>query len=233
MLLGVLVNAAAILVGSLVGLLLRRGISEKVSAAVMTGIGLCVAVIGLDGALKTENSLILILSISCGAVVGTLLDIDALLQRFGLWVQDKLTGGKSPQGKHGIAEGFVGGTLLYCVGAMAIVGSLNSGLIGDHSMLFTKSMLDGISSIMLAVSLGMGVALSSVSVFVYQGAIVLLSGLLRPLLSDACITEIGAAGSLLIVVIGTNMIGVTKIKAANFLPAVLFVPLFVWLFSLI
>lgn len=232
MLLGVLVNAAAILVGSLVGLLLRRGVSEKLSTAVMTGIGLCVAVIGLDGALKTENSLILILSITCGAIVGTALDLDALLQRFGLWVQNKL-GGKSEPGKHGIAEGFVGGTLLYCVGAMAIVGSLNSGLIGDHAMLFTKSMLDGISSIMLAVSLGAGVALSSASVFVYQGAIVLLSGLLRPLLTDACITEIGAAGSLLIVVIGTNMIGITKIKAANFLPAVLFVPLFVWLFSLI
>ena len=232
MLLGVLVNAAAILFGSLIGLLLRRGVSEKISTAVMTGIGLCVAVIGLDGALKTENSLILILSITCGAVVGTLLDLDALLQRFGLWVQNKL-GGKAEAGKHGIAEGFVGGTLLYCVGAMAIVGSLNSGLLGDHSMLYTKSMLDGISSVMLAVSLGAGVALSSASVLVYQGAIVLLSGLLRPLLTDACITEIGAAGSLLIVVIGTNTIGVTKIKAANFLPAVLFVPLFVWLFSLI
>ena len=228
--LGVIVNAVGIIFGSLLGLLLKKGIPQKVEKAVMTAIGLCVIIIGLQGALKGENALIMIFAMVLGTIVGTIIDIDKQVNRFGQFIERKV---KRPGQQGGIADGFVSGTLLFCVGAMAIVGSLNAGLQGDNEMLFTKALLDTTSSCMMTVSLGIGMALSGVSVFVYQGAIVLLAGLLQPLLTPAAITEITCVGSIMIAVIGTNMIGITKIKVANFLPALIFAPAFLWLFGLV
>ena len=228
--LGVFVNTLTVLLGSAVGLIFKKGIPEKVSRAVMLAIGLCTLYIGISGTLKGENTLVLILSMVFGAAVGTLLDLDGLISRLGGAVERRF----SREGGHvSLAEGFVTASLLFCVGAMTIVGSLNAGLRGDNEMLYTKSLLDLISSCMLAVSLGAGVLFSSVFVFVFQGALVLLARVLAPALTDAALAEITCAGSLLIVGLGLNLLGLTKLKVANYLPAILFAPLFVWLFTLL
>ena len=228
--LGVIVNTIAVIVGSSFGLLCQKGISSKFSDAIMTGIALCTVYIGISGALKGENTIVLILSMVFGAALGTALDIDGRLNRIGEYVEKRF----SRKGeKAGIAQAFVTASLLFCVGAMTIVGSLTAGLTGDNEMLFTKSVLDLISSSMLAVSLGIGVLFSAAFVFAMQGAIVLLAGLLEPVLTAAAINEIICSGSLLIIGLGLNMLGITKIKVANYLPAFLFAPVFLWLVSYI
>ena len=236
MLLGSIVNAAAILAGSAVGLFfrwcvrrfsLRRAesgnpLGERLQKIVMQGLALCTMYICISGALKGQNALIAILSIVLGALLGEILDLDGAVNRLGNWIQKKLTRPDSEGETSSVAEGFVTATLLFGVGAMAIVGSLNSGLLGDHSMLFAKSLLDGISSVVFSVSFGIGVPLSAVCVFVYQAVITLAAGALAPLLSDAVIAEMSCAGSLLIIAISLNMLGITKIKVMNFVPAIFF-----------
>ena len=219
--LGVLVNVGTVLVGSLVGLFLKRGIPEKITEALMTGIGLCTVFIGISGALQGENTLVLILSMAIGTVIGTLLDIDKQLNRLAAYVEARF---KQKDGQVTVAEGFVTASLLFCVGAMTIVGSLQAGLIGDCETLYTKATLDLISSCVLAASLGIGVLLSDIFVFIFQGGLVLLAGLLAPFLTDYAIGEMTCAGSVLIIALGLNLIGVTKIKVANYLPVILIPP---------
>ena len=228
--LGVIVNTIAVIVGSSVGLLCKKGIPKKFSDAIMTGIALCTVYIGISGALKGENTIVLIFSMVLGAIVGTALDIDGYLNRLGGVLEAKFS---KPGEKGGIAQAFVTASLLFCVGAMTIVGSLTAGLTGDNEMLFTKSVLDLISAAMLSVSLGIGVLFSAAFVFVMQGALVLLAGLLEPVLTAAAINEIICYGSLLIIGLGLNMLGITKIKVANYLPAFLFAPVVLWLVSFI
>lgn len=215
--LGTIVNALAIIGGSLVGFLFKGGIPDRINDTIMKGLALCILVIGITGAIKSENMIVVICSIVTGALIGEAIDIDRRLVKFGDAIETRL------QGKGGkISEGFVTASLVYCVGAMAIVGSLNSGLKGDNSILFTKAMLDGISAIMFTSTLGIGVALSGVSVFIYQGAITLSASLLQGILTQqAVITEVSAVGSVLIMGLGFNMLGLTKIKVANLLPAVI------------
>ena len=227
---GVLVNTGTILVGSAVGLLFKKGIPERVTNAVMIGLGLCTLYIGIDGALQDENVLIVIASMVLGAIVGTLLDIDGAINRLGKWIEGKFQ--KQEGDKVSVAEAFVTASLLFCVGAMTINGSLNAGISGDNSLLFTKSMLDLFSSIMLTASLGFGVMLSAVFVLVFQGALVLLAGVLAPVLTPLAIAEMTSAGSLIIVAIATNLIGITKIKVADYLPAIVFAPIICWIVSL-
>lgn len=219
--LGVLVNVGTVLVGSLVGLFLKRGIPEKITEALMTGIGLCTVFIGISGALQGENTLVLILSMAIGTVIGTLLDIDKQLNRLAAYVEARF---KQKDGQVTVAEGFVTASLLFCVGAMTIVGSLQAGLTGDCETLYTKATLDLISSCVLAASLGIGVLLSDIFVFIFQGGLVLLAGLLAPFLTDYAIGEMTCAGSVLIIALGLNLIGVTKIKVANYLPVILIPP---------
>lgn len=219
---GVLINVGAVVIGSLLGLLLKKGISKKYSDAVMTAVALCVVCIGFSGMLKGENILISIVSMVLGVLLGTLADIDGRLNRLGDFVSRKFSAG---DGKSSVAQGFVTGSLLFCVGAMAIVGSLEAGLDGDNTMLITKSVLDMISAMMLSAALGVGVMLAAAAVLLYQGTIVLLSGALQPLFSDAAVAELTCVGSMMIFVLGFNMLGVTKIKIANFLPALIFAPL--------
>ena len=179
--LGVLVNALAVLAGGSVGLLAKKGIPEKITNAIMTAIALCVIYIGVSGMLKGENTLVLIVSMVLGTAVGTLLDLDGRIERLGSRLERRFQrGGKSTP----IAEGFVTASLLFCVGAMAILGSFNAGLKQDYELLFTKSLLDGISSCMLSVSLGLGVLFSSVPLFIYQGLLALLAHVIAPLLSS-------------------------------------------------
>lgn len=224
---GVFVNVATVLIGSLIGLIFKKGISEKYSDAVMKGIGFCTILIGIQGMLKGENVLVAIVSMVLGAIVGTAVDIDRRLSSAGDFLSEKLKSKTSD--KTSIAEGFVTASLLFCVGAMTIVGSLNSGLKDDHTMIFTKSVLDFFSSMMLSASLGIGVIFAAFFVFVFQGGIVLLADVLEPLLIDAAIAEITCVGSLMILALGFNLTGIARFKVANYLPALFFAP-FVCLF---
>ena len=216
---GTLINCAAIILGSALGLLLRRGMKDSISKTVMQGIGLSVILIGLSGAIKTGNTLLVILSMVIGGVLGALIDIDSRMNRLGAWAQKKLTHGDDENNT--FAKGFVTASLIFCVGAMAVVGALDSGIRGDHSTLIAKAALDGVTSIILASSLGIGVMLSAAPVLVYQGAIALLGTAIAPLLSDVVVTEMSAVGGLLIMAIGINMLLDTEIKVANLLPAIL------------
>ena len=228
--LGVIVNTITVLIGSTVGLICKRAIPERITRAIMLAIGLCTVYIGISGSLEGENALVLILSMVFGTAVGTAIDLDRRITQFGELVNQKF---KRANGGVSLTEGFVTASLLFCVGEMTIVGSLNAGLRGDNEMLFTKSLLDLISSCMLSVSLGVGVMCAAAFVFVFQGALVLLAQFLAPILSAAAIAEITCAGSLMILALGLNLIGLTKLKVANFLPALIFAPLFTWLFSLL
>lgn len=228
---GVFVNVATVLLGSLIGLVFKKGISKKFTDAVMTGIGLCTILIGVQGMLKGENVLVAIISMVLGAIIGTAVDIDKRLNGVGELLSKKLKKGSSD--KVSLAEGFVTASLLFCVGAMTIVGSLNSGLKGDHSMIYTKSLLDFFSSMMLSASLGIGVPFAAVFVLLFQGSIVLLAGVLEPFLSAATIAEITCVGSLMILALGFNLTGIGKFKVANYLPALFFAPLVCRIFDML
>ena len=228
---GVLINTATVIIGSLIGLVFKKGIPKKITDAIMIGIGLCVIYIGISGALKGENTLILIGSIFIGVLIGTWIDIDRRITSAVEWVEKKFK--KSTDGAVSIAEGFVTASLLFCIGAMTIVGSLNAGLTGDIEMLLTKSVLDFISAAVLTVSLGIGVIFAAVFVLVFQGAIVLLAQFLQPILTPSSIAEITCAGSIMIIALGLNIIGVTKIKVANYLPAIIVAPIICWIITLV
>lgn len=223
---GVIVNTATVIVGSIIGLLFKKFIPKDWGDFIMKGIALCVLYIGMQGALGGNNALIAIISMAVGAVIGLALDLDKHLNNFANRIEKKF---KKDDNEISIAEGFVSASLLFCVGAMTIVGSLNAGLQGDNTLLFTKATLDGISAIILSATLGIGVLLSAGFVFVFQGAIVLLAQLVAPVLTDACINEMTCVGSLLILAIGLNMLGVTKLKVMNYMPAV-FLPIILCLF---
>ena len=218
---GVFVNVITVVVGSLVGLLFKKGIPEKVSNAAMVGLGACTLYIGISGSLCGENVLILIASVVLGSICGTLLDVDGAINRLANRVERCFQKeGKSDS----LAAGFVSATLLFCVGSMTVTGSIQAGLTGDNSVLITKATLDLVSSMMLSSSLGAGVLLAAGSVLVIQGGLVLLAGVVAPFLSAGAINEMTCTGSLLIVMIGTNLMGITKIKVADYLPAILFAP---------
>lgn len=222
---GVLVNTLTVIIGSGIGLLLKKQIPEKLTGAVMTAIGLCTIAIGVGGIIKGENQLVMIISLVLGTVVGTLIDVDGKLSKLGDKFQNKRAkDGKEHSDNATFSQGFVTASLLFCVGAMTIVGSMNAGISGDNQMLYTKSVLDLISSSMLAASLGIGVMCAAAFVLVFQGALVGLSMLLGTFLSDFAIAELICAGSVMITALGLNLIGVTKIKVANLLPGLIFVP---------
>ena len=216
---GTLINCAAIIAGSLLGLLLRRGMKDSIAKTVMQGVGMSVILIGVTGAIETSNTLLVILSMVIGGVLGAWIDIDAKMNLLGAWAQRKLTRGDDEN--NAFAKGFVTASLVYCVGAMAVVGSLDSGIRGDHSTLIAKAALDGVTAIIFSSSLGIGVMLSAVPVLIYQGAIALLGNAIAPLLSDIVVTEMSAVGGLLIMGIGVNMLLDTEIKVANLLPAII------------
>jgi len=223
-LLGTVVNGICIAIGALLGKVFHR-IPERVKATVMSGIGLAVALLGIQMGLKSEQFLVVIFSLVFGAILGEFWEIDDKLNRLGDWLEKKL--GADQAGN--ISKGFVTATLLFVIGAMAIVGALDSGLRGDHSVLYTKSIIDGFTSIILTSTLGIGVIFSAIPVMIYQGTIALLAtqierwvpnGLLESFISDST-----ATGGILIVAIGLNMLGLTKIRVANLLPSILIVGL--------
>lgn len=220
--LGTIVNTIAVIIGASIGLLLKKGLPEKLEDTMMKGLGLCTLFLGIRGSLEGNNSLILIISMVVGALIGEGIDLDEKLNRFGKWLENKF---KSKDGdKVSIAEGFVSASLLFCVGAMTVVGSLQSGLMGNHEMLFNKSMLDFVAAIIFASSMGIGVLFSAVFVLVYQGAITLAAQWVAPFLTDTIIAEMTCVGSVIIIGIGLNLLGITKLKVMNYVPAI-FIPI--------
>ncbi len=217
--LGTIVNTLSIIVGSLIGLFFRGGIPEKYSKTIMHAIGLAVILIGLKTALKTDAILMVIVSLAAGSFLGELLRIEDRLDQLGNWIGRRVSKDGS-----GVSKGFVFASLLYCVGAMAIVGSMESGLSGNHQTLYAKSILDGIGSIIFASTLGIGVLFSAVSVFVYQGVITLTASSIRQFLVPEVVAQMSAVGGLLILAIGINLLEIKKIKIGNMLPAI-FLPL--------
>lgn len=224
--LGTLVNTGAILLGTSAGLLVKKGIPERFSDTIMKTLGLATMILGVsgvlagmlhagkDGSLSTENSMLLILSLVAGAVVGELINFDRWLNSAGEWLRRRLH-----TKNDSFAEGFVTSSLIFCVGAMAIIGSLQDGLAGDPTLLFEKSILDGVMSVLLASTLGAGVFFSAAAVFGYQGLITVCAVLLRPLLTETVLTQISMVGSALIICIGLNLLKAAKIKTANLIPA--------------
>lgn len=224
MLVGTLVNTATVITGSLIGLLLGNILPERLRDTLMKGLGLCTIFIGITGMLGGSNSLITIISIAAGAVIGELCDLDGHLNRLAEGLEKRFK--KGQDGRPSLAEGFVTASLVFCVGAMTIVGALNDGLTGNHEMLFTKATLDFVSSIIFASSLGLGVMLSAAAVFTIQGGIACLASLVAPILQQNpnTVPEMTVVGSILIVGISLNLLGIAKLKIMNYVPAI-FLPI--------
>lgn len=217
--LGTIVNTLAIIVGSLLGIVFRGGIPNKYQVTIMQAISLAVILIGLKMAFKTDAILLVIFSLVIGSIFGEFIKIEDRLENLGKRLETKFA-----KAGDGIAKGFVVASLVYCVGSMAIVGSMESGLTGNHQTLFAKSALDGLSSIIFASTFGIGVLFSSISVFVYQGILTLTSTLMKPFLIPPVINQMSGVGGLLIMAIGFNLLEIQKIKVGNMLPAI-FIPL--------
>lgn len=222
--LGTIVNSISIVIGAIIGVIINKGIKEAYKTIIMDGIGLSVIIIGVIGAIKTENIILLIGSIVIGGVIGEFIAIERKLDNSGNFLQKKLGTGDS-----NFSKGFVTASLVYCVGAMAIIGSLEAGIQGDYNTLFAKSILDGITAIIFASSLGIGVAFSAISVFIYQGLITIFASSIKDLLTPEVILEMSAIGGVLIMGIGINMLGLKKIKVGNLIPAV-FIPIIYYIF---
>lgn len=216
---GTLVNTLAIAAGSLLGLAFRGGIPLHYQQTVIQAIGLAVILVGLSGALKSQDILVVIFSLAIGSLVGEWLRIEARLNQLGKWIENKCA-----QSEGGIAKGFVTASLIYCVGSMAIVGSMESGLTGNHQTLYAKSVLDGISAIIFASTFGVGVLFSAISVGVYQGVLTLSAVLMKPYLIPLVVDQMSAVGGLLIMAIGFNLLEIKNMRVANMLPAI-FMPL--------
>ncbi|MFZ7942359.1 MULTISPECIES: DUF554 domain-containing protein [Bacillaceae] len=218
-LLGTLVNGLLIIIGTLIGKLLNR-IPEGMKVTVMYAIGLSVMVLGLQMGLKSENFLIVIISLVAGAVIGELLRLEDKLNDLGGWLERKV----GSNGKGSISEGFVTATLIFVIGAMAILGALDSGIRGDHDVLYMKSLIDGFTALILTTTLGIGVIFSAIPVVLYQGSIALfatqIDRFVPQALMDQFIVEMTATGGVMIFAIGLNLTGMVKIKVANLLPAI-------------
>lgn len=223
--LGTIVNAAAIVLGGAIGLLLKKGLPKKMADTLMIGLGLCTLYIGISGCLEGENTLVLIISMVAGTILGEAIDLDDKINKLGNFLERKFAGKKSEATqKVSLAEGFVTSSLLFCVGAMAIVGSLQSGLTGNHETLYAKSMLDFVAAIIFASTLGAGVMLSASLLFLYQGSITLLAQFIEPFLTDPVIAEMNCVGNVIIIGLAMNMLGISKFKVMNFVPAI-FLPI--------
>lgn len=225
---GTVVNALAIIAGSLLGLLLSRGIPDRYKEIVISGISLAVILIGMKSALTSDSMMVVIFSVIIGALLGEFFNIEKRLEQLGQFLEKKVAAKSSDRSS--VARGFVTASLIYCVGSMAIVGSLESGLTGNHQTLFAKSILDGVSAIIFASTMGIGVLFSSIAVFIYQGVITLTAISVKNFLVPETIAQMTSVGGLLIMAIGMNMLKMTTIKIGNLLPGI-FVPLLWFMLS--
>lgn len=216
---GAVVNFILVIIGSLLGLLFKKGLPERITNVLMTGMAFCVLYIGITGLFeKGANILVIIVCFAVGTVIGELLNLDKQVNRLGAFVQKKFA--KSHE-KSNIAEGFVTATLLFCVGAMTVVGSIDSGINGDNATLYSKSVIDCVAAIALTSSMGIGVIFASLSTLVIEGGLTLLANVVSPVLNDYIIAQMSVIGSLLIIALALNMLKITKIKVMNFVPAII------------
>lgn len=225
---GTIINALAIFGAGLIGLLLRRGIPENMSRSMQDALGLLVMIIGIQYAFKAENLALVGLSLALGAIIGEYRQWEAKLDKLGQVLQNKFGNGEDNQ----FVKGFVSSSLLFCVGAMAVIGALEDGLTGNYQILLIKSMLDGIFSLIFAASMGVGVLFSAIPVFIYQGSISLASTFIKPILTDPMLNNITALGGVLIAGLGLNLIGVTRIRVANLLPGIFILPILMLIYNL-
>lgn len=222
---GTLINVGAIIIGSLLGLLFHAKISKKYITIVFQGIGLFTLFIGVDMAFKTENYLIMILSIVVGGILGTLFKLEFQINRFSDFIKLKF---KSDNSK--FSEGLVTAFLLYCMGSMTILGAFEEGMGNAPNLLLAKSLMDGISSIALVAGLGIGVVFSVIPLLLYQGGLTLFANLLNDKLTELMINELSAVGGLMLIGMGLNILGITKIKVINMIPALVVVVILVYFF---
>ena len=215
--LGTIVNSLAIFAGAVLGIIFKKGLPTKWQETMMGGIALCIIVIGVQMALKTQNIVIVIFSLVLGSIIGEIMNIEAAMNVLGQYLGKKIAG-KDGSAAAAVAKGFVSATVLFCSGAMAIVGSIQDGLTADHTTLFAKATLDGLISLVFSANMGIGVALSAFSVAVYQGLITLLSGVVGPLITEVMLAELTAAGGVMIMAIGTNMLHLTSLRVGNMVP---------------
>lgn len=223
---GAIVNALAIIVCGTIGMVFNTGISPRFHERLMQGVGLCVMTLGISGVIQGEQTIVMIISVVVGTLIGEGIDFDRLVTRGVKVLEEKVQHLEQFQN---LGQGFISASLIFCVGSMVILGSLESGLIGDNTTLYTKSILDGITSVLLASSLGAGVILSSIPVLLIQGGLILFATVLEPLLPMPVITEVICVGSILLIGLGTNMLGITQLKILNFTPAI-FLPMLLMLF---
>ena len=234
--LATMINVVLVLIGSAVGLLFKNMISEKLMSIITHALGLCVLGIGISGMIGTENMLCVIVCMVLGTIIGHVINIEGRLERGGDLLRAKVSKGESG---NRFTESFVNASLLFCVGAMAITGSIEAGLNHNYEIIISKGVIDGVTSISFAAAMGVGVVFSVIPVLIYQGALTLLAGWVGPFLPAAVINEMSAVGGILIVAIAINMLelGKTKIKVGNMLPAmflpIAYVPLVEWISTLL
>ena len=215
---GAVVNFFLVILGTLIGLLFKKGIPERIQKALLTGMAFCVLYIGITGLFEDgANILVMIICFALGSVIGELLDLDKQANRLGQAIENRFSKNKNSK----ITEGFVAATLLFCVGAMTIVGSIDSGISGDNSTLYSKSVIDCVAAAVLTSSMGIGVIFAAFSTLVIEGVLTLLASFIAPVLTDYIIAQISVIGSLLIIVLALNMLGITKLKVMNFVPSTL------------
>ena len=219
---GTLINASMVLIASLIGYAVGSRINEVVRDGIMKVLGLTIAFIGIKMAFETKNPVLIIASVVVGTIIGEFIGIESKLETLAARVERKFSGFR-------FAEGFVTASILFCVGPMAVVGSIREGLTGDASIILAKTALDTISALLLSAVFGLGVALSSLSILVYQGTITLFAGSVANFLTERVIAEITASGGIIVMAIGFNVAGLTNYRAANMLPALIVAPLGVML----
>lgn len=222
---GTIVNTLAIIVGSVTGLFLKGGLRENIKVIVNQAVGLAVIFVGASATISRmiqpeANPVLFIVSLAIGGIIGEWIGIEAGLERLGNWLQSKI---HLSNELGNISRGFVAASLLYCVGTMAVLGPIESGLNGNHTILYAKSILDGIISVVMSATLGIGVLFSAASVFIYQGLLTLLVVWISPYLTPDMLRELSIVGGILIAAIGLNMLDITKIRVGNLLPG-LFLP---------
>jgi uncharacterized protein len=217
MMTGNIANMMAIVLGALLGMIFKKLIKPSYSDTIMAGMGIVALIMGIMNVMETNNLLLAVVSIVLGSFAGEVIKIDEKINAFGSYIGSKF----EAEGDNTFAKGFVSTSLIYCVGAMAILGSIESGLKGTHSVLYTKAVMDGVTAIIFTSTLGIGVAFSAASVFIYQGSIILLAGRLSSFFTEPLIVELTAVGGIMIVAIGLNVLELKKIKVANMLPALL------------
>lgn len=215
---GTLVNAAAIAVCAILGTFIIKNVPERFNEIIVKAVGLSVLFIGLSGAFDNENVMLLIISMVLGSILGELIDIDGKMNKLGDFAEKKFGFGEG-----NFSKGFVTASILFCTGSMAIVGSMNSGLSLDHNMLFAKSILDGVISVVFAGTMGIGVAFSAIPILIYEGALTIIASIVGEFMTQQMITEMSAVGSLIIAGIGFNFLDIKQIKVANMIPA-MFIP---------